>query len=111
VIVNGSVSNQRLLNRQTGSYTLALTDNSKVIEMNSGSVNTLTVPLNSTISFPSGAFIDVVQYGTGQTTITGSSGVTIRSLNGWLKISGQYGTATLTKIGGDEWYLSGNLTS
>ena len=98
-------------NRQTASYTLALTDLNKLVEINNASANTLTVPLNSSIAFAIGSKIDIVQYGAGQTTITPISGVTINSYLGALKIAGRYGACTLVKIGTNEWYCFGNLSN
>jgi hypothetical protein len=97
-------------NRQTASYTLALTDLNQLVEINNASANTLTVPLFSSIAFVIGSKIDIVQYGAGQTTITPISGVTINSYGGALKIAGRYGACTLVKIGTNEWYCFGNLT-
>jgi nitrogen fixation protein len=96
-------------NRQTSSYTLVLADRSKLVEMNVASANTLTVPLNSSVAFPTGTKIDVTQYGAGATTITATSGVTIRSYSGYLKLGSQYAACTLVKIATDEWYCYGNL--
>lgn len=98
-------------NRQTASYILALSDADKLVEMNVGSANTLTVPLNSTIAFPIGTQILIAQYGAGQTTVTPATvGVTIRSNGGKTKLNGQYSGATLIKIATDEWYLFGDIT-
>jgi hypothetical protein len=99
------------LNRQTASYTLVLSDTGKLVETNVATANTVTVPLNSTQAFEVGARIDIIQYGAGQTTITPTAGVTIRSANGWTKINAQYGAVSLVKIGTDEWYLFGNLNA
>ena len=99
------------LSRKTASYTLVLDDAGKLIEMNSGSANTITIPASSSVNFPSGSYIDVIQYGAGQTSFVTGSGVTVRSANGWLKINAQYGAATAIKIGGNEWYLVGNLNA
>lgn len=98
-------------NRQTASYTLVLADRGKLIEMNVATANNLTIPLNSSVAFPTGTKIDVVQYGAGQITFVATGGVTIRSANGWLKMNAQYGVATLVKIATDEWYLFGNLNA
>lgn len=97
-------------NRQTASYTLALTDRGKLVEMNVATANNLTVPLNSSIAFPIGSKIDLSQYGAGQTTVVATGGVTIRSAGGALKLAAQYSGASLVKIGTDEWYLFGNIT-
>lgn len=109
VTINGSLNHQRAYNRRTTDYTLALSDAGKIIEMNSSIANTVTIPTNLSIPFPSGSFIDVIQEGSGQTSFVTSSGVTVRSIGGKLKIEGQYGVATLVKKGGDEWYLYGDI--
>lgn len=99
-------------NRQPASYTLVLTDaDNKIVEMNVGSANNLTIPLNSTVAFPIGSEIPISQYGAGQTTIVATGGVTLRSANNWLKINAQYGAVSLVKVGTDEWYVWGNLNA
>jgi len=97
-------------NRQTASYTLALGDINDLVEMNVATANNLTVPLNSSVAFPIGTKIDIAQYGAGQTTVVATSGVTVRSAGGALKLAVQYSGATLVKIGTDEWYLFGDIT-
>jgi hypothetical protein len=96
-------------NRQTASYTLVLSDADKIVEMNVGSANNLTVPLNSSVAFATGTQILLSQYGAGQTTIVATSGVTIRSNGGKLKLNAQYSGATLVKIAENEWYLFGDI--
>ena len=114
LMADGSVttgSSLIITNRQTASYTLVLADADKLVEMNVATANNLTVPLNSSVAFAIGTKIDVAQYGAGQTTVVATSGVTVRSAGGALKIVGQYSAATLVKIGTDEWYLIGNITT
>ncbi len=96
-------------NRQTASYTLVLSDADKLLEMNVGSANNLTVPLNSSVAFATGTQILLAQYGAGQTTIVATSGVTIRSNGAKLKLNAQYSGATLVKIAENEWYLFGDI--
>jgi hypothetical protein len=96
-------------NRQTASYTLVLSDADKLVEMNVGSANNLTVPLNSSVAFATGTQILLAQYGAGQTTIVATSGVTVRSNGGKLKLNAQYSGATLVKIAENEWYLFGDI--
>ena len=99
-------------NAQTGtSYTLALSDNGKIISMSNASANTLTIPLNSSVDFPTGAQITIIQKGAGQTTITGDVGVTINSIDSNKKIASQYGAVTCVQELDDTWYMFGNLTS
>lgn len=96
-------------NRQTASYTLVLSDADKLVEMNVATANNLTIPLNSSVAFSIGTQILLAQYGAGQTTIVATSGVTIRSNGGKLKLNAQYSGATLIKIASDEWYLFGDI--
>jgi hypothetical protein len=98
-------------NRQTASYTLVLSDADKLVEMNVGSANNLTIPLNSSVAFSTGTQILLAQYGAGQTTIVATSGVTVRSNGGKLKLNVQYSGATLIKIAENEWYLFGDIVA
>jgi hypothetical protein len=99
-----------VIDTKTDSYTLLLTDAGETIEMNSASANTVTIPLNSSVAFPIGTTLDIIQYGAGQTTIVATSGVTLRSKEAALKLTGQYSGATLYKRGTDEWVIVGDLT-
>jgi hypothetical protein len=99
------------INTQTGSYTLALSDVGKAVEMNVAGANNLTVPLNATVAFPILTRIDITQIGAGQTTIVATGGVTIRQRESKLKLAGQYAGASLYKRGTDEWVLFGDLTT
>jgi hypothetical protein len=96
-------------NRQTASYTLVLSDADKLVEMNVGSANNLTIPLNSSVAFGIGTQILLAQYGAGQTTIVLTSGVTLRSNGAKVKLNAQYSGATLIKIAENEWYLFGDI--
>ena len=109
--ITGAELTQVTIDNKTASYTLVLADANKLIEINNGSANTLGVPLNSTDAFHIGTQILIAQQGAGQTTITPVSGVTLRSSGGKLKISAQYGVATLIKRATDEWYVAGDLTT
>jgi hypothetical protein len=99
-------------NEQTGTtYTLVLTDDGKIVEMNNASANTLTVPPNSSVAFPVGSQILVLQTGAGQTTVAAGAGVTVNSKDGNLKLSAQWCAATLIKRATDSWVLAGDLTA
>ena len=99
------------INTQTASYGLVLADAGKIVEMNVGSANNLTVPLNATQAFATGTIIDILQFGAGKTTVVATGGVTIESLGGLLSLNGQYAGATLYKRGTDYWVLVGNLVA
>ena len=109
--LDSKVSELIITNRQVASYSLALSDKNKLVEMNVGSANNLTIPLDSSISFAIGTQILLSQYGAGQTTILPTGGVTLRSALGKTKLTSQYSGATLIKIATDEWYLFGDITT
>lgn len=94
------------VNNQTTNYTLVLTDaDTKLVEMNSASSNTVTIPPNSSVAFPTGTIISVVQQGAGNTAMVAGAGVTIRSQSGVLTSPGQYSPMVIEKRATDEWYL------
>jgi hypothetical protein len=95
---------------QTASYTLVLADKGKLVEMSNASANNLTVPLNATVAYPVGTQINVLQTGTGQTTIVATGGVTINATPG-LKLRTQWSSATLIKRGTDTWVAVGDLSA
>ena len=97
-------------NTSTGStYTLVLTDAGKVLPISNSSANTVTVPTNASVALPTGTAVTLVQTGTGQTSVTGASGVAVYSESSKLKLRGQYAAATLLKTDTDTWVAFGNL--
>ena len=99
------------LDRKTADYTLVLTDAGKVIEINSGSSENVTIPPNSSVAFPTGTQIVIVRLGAGAVTIVEGSGVTTRSDGDKNKIKSQYSSCVLIKHETNEWYILGNLDS
>jgi len=111
--VQGGLVAPLLFNRITGSYTLVLADQGKMIEANFSTNLIITVPLALNVNFPIGTEISVVMRNTGTVQIVGEVGfsaVTVNSAGGLNTISTRYGAASLVKVGADEWYLYGNLT-
>lgn len=109
--VSGDVGNLLHCNRQTDSYTLEITDAGKCVEINSADPENLTVPANADVPFPIGTVVYVVQYGAGVLTLVEDTDVTINSLSGYVTSAGQYANIKLHKIGTNEWYASGDLTT
>lgn len=98
------------INPQTGtSYTLALTDVAKIVTLSNAAAITLTVPPESSVAWPTGTTIVLVQLGAGTVTVTAGAGVTINSAGAAVNIGAQYGAVTLTKYGTNTWLLIGNL--
>ena len=107
--VTGNVIYNLGLNSQTGTtYTFAATDRGKLVTMNNGSAQTVTVPPNSSVSIAVGSQVQVAGLGAGEITMAAGSGVTLRSTPG-LKLRAQYSSVTCIKIATDEWILVGDL--
>lgn len=98
-----------VINSQVTSYTLILSDSNKMIEINSASATTVTIPTNSTTPFPIGTKIDILATGTGDVTISGASGVTVNSESNKAKIFAQWSAATVVKRDINTWVLIGAL--
>ena len=115
-IVGGSVSPSTALslNAQTGTtYTFVLTDaNNTLVTASNASAQTYTIPPNSSVAYPVGAQLNIIQIGAGQVSFARGSGVTIAS-NGATatapKLRVQYSSATAIKVATDTWYVVGDI--
>jgi hypothetical protein len=101
-------------NARTASYVLALSDQSKLIEVNSSSATNVGVPLDATVNFPIGTCIAIMQTGTGQVTIDPAIGtptsVTVNATPG-LKTRTQWSMITIIKRGANLWVAVGDLSA
>lgn len=95
------------INTISGSVSLAATDNAEVIQSNATSAITITIPAG----LPNGFNCMVLQYGAGQITFSGASGVTIINRNGYNKTIGQYALVTILHIGSNVVIISGELSN
>jgi hypothetical protein len=98
--------------QKTASYSLSqLTHRDSMIEVDSTSATTLTIPLDSTVNYPVGTTIDILQTNTGQVTIAPVSGsVTVNATPG-LKLRTRWSSATLMKRAANTWVVYGDLTA
>jgi hypothetical protein len=101
-------------NAQTASYTIVLTDASKLVTLSVGSANTVSIPTNASVAYPTGSVINVIQIGAGQTTIQASSSgtTTIQSTGAATaapKLRAQYSAASCIKVATDTWYVIGDI--
>lgn len=99
------------INAQTGTtYTLVLGDAGKLVTLTNGSAITLTVPTNASVAYPTGTVIALAQLGAGLVTVEDASGVTINGTTpGDEDLTGQWATATLTKLATNTWLISGGV--
>jgi hypothetical protein len=119
-IINGDISAtaaieqnkiaDTIINAQVASYTLVLADKNKMVEISNASANTLTVPPNSSVAFPIGSTITILQTGAGQCTLTAGAGVTVNGTPG-LKLRTTWSSATLIKRATDTWVALGDMVA
>jgi hypothetical protein len=101
------------VNAQTGTtYTFVLTDKDDLVTASNASAQTYTIPLNSSVAFPTGSLVNLIQIGAGQVTIAATGGVTLASTGATSaspKTRAQYSVITLIKAGTDSWYATGDI--
>jgi len=98
------------LNAQTGTtYTLVLTDNGRLVTLDNAAAITVTVPLNSSVAFATGAIVNLQQIGAGQVTVAGAGGVTLNGTG--TKTRAQWSAASLVKTDTNTWTLIGDITT
>jgi hypothetical protein len=95
----------------TTARTLSAGDRDAYIRMTNASANAVTLPPNATVAIPVGTRVWVEQAGAGRTTIVAGVGVTLRqsSPTATLYCRAQYSQVWATKVGTDEWVLSGDF--
>ena len=98
---------------QVAAYTFVLADAETLVVYNGASAANFTVPLNSSVAFPVGTQINVLQYGYagGIITFVGAGGVTLYSEGSKFKTKGQFAIATLIKTDTDAWVVVGNTAA
>ncbi len=104
----GDWSSAQTVKEETDSYTLVVSDAGKLVKLTKSTGLTLTIPTEAAQAFGIGQQINIIQYGAGQVTVTGDTGVTVRSTP-TSKLRIQYSTAVLVKIASNEWVLAGDL--
>lgn len=115
VSLDYAASTALTLNAQTGTtYTFVLADAAlKLVTASNASAQTYTIPLNSSVAYPTGSQINIIQIGAGQVTIVGAGGVTVASTGATAaqpKLRVQYSAATLMKVATDTWYVVGDIS-
>lgn len=93
----------KLLNVQTGNYTLTQNDNGRIVVINSGTGKTVTVPQY----LPLGFSCEVIQMGAGQVTFATSS-TTINNRQSHTKTNAQHAKVQLISYAADVFNLSGD---
>lgn len=78
--LNGMLVDYRLETIATGNYTLAASDQNKVVTFTNASAASLTIPNDSTTNFPLGSIVYIYREGGGSVTLAPASGVTLSKL-------------------------------
>lgn len=94
---------------QTGSYTIVTGDVNNVVEYNSASAGTFTIPADNSF-WPVGRRMEVLQVSSGQVTIAGGSGVTVNGTP-TTKTRTQWSGATIIKRAANTFVVVGDLAS
>jgi hypothetical protein len=106
---SAGVASLTTFTEKTADYTLdTLAHKDNVVEMNSTSPTTFTVPTDAALAWPIGASMDIFQTNTGEVTIAASAGVTLNRTPG-NKLRTRWSSATILKRGTDNWILYGDL--
>lgn len=102
------------INTQTGtSYTTVLADNGKLVTLSNAAAIAVTIPPNSSVTYPVGAQINMAQLGAGQVTVAGDTGVTVVSTGATAatpKTRAQYSTLTAVQTSTDNWLVMGDIS-
>jgi hypothetical protein len=81
-----------------------------IVDIRMQVANTFTIPPDSVINFPIGTTLDILQSGTGQTTVVPATGVVLNYTPG-NKLRFQWSIATILKRDANTWLLFGDLTA
>jgi hypothetical protein len=104
---------QTTIVQKTASYTLStLTHRDSMIEVDSTSGTTITIPTDATLNYPIGTTIDILQTNTGQVTIAAvTPGTTTVNSTPGLKLRTRWSSCTLMKRAANTWVVFGDLTA
>ena len=87
----------------------SLSERDTIIDVRMQVANNFTIPADSVVNFPIGTTLDILQSGTGQTTVVAGAGVVLNFTPGQ-KLRFQWSMATLLKRDANTWLLFGDLT-
>ena len=94
----------------SGNVTLALTDSGKHFYRSTTAPHTITIPVNSSVAFPIGTVVSIVNQAVGNITLSQGSASLYLAGNATAasRTITTYGMATLIKVATDSWFVNGN---
>lgn len=106
----GGGSSAKTVNAQTGTtYTPVIGDANNIITLSNTASITLTIPLNSSVAYPVGTELELIQLNTGQVTVVGAAGVTLNATPG-TKLRARYSGCGLIQVAANSWVMVGDTT-
>lgn len=90
-----------------GSRALLIGDANNYLRCTSAGSTVLTVPTNASVAFPNGTHVDIHR-ASGTVSVAAAGGVTVNTAE-TLILRKTHSTATLIKVGTNEWDLVGDL--
>lgn len=96
----------RMQSNSSTTITLVPNDSGTFISATASTAISIPLPASSTSSFAIGSYIDIMQAGTGQITVTAPSGTLTAPGS---KSSKQYGVIRIISQAPDYWLMSGDL--
>lgn len=93
------------------SVTLLASHEGCLVTLNNASAQTLTVPQDSTLTWPIGGRVRLMRLGTGQITVVAGSGATVRFANSFDNFRAQYSVCELIKIAANTWVFAGDTSA
>lgn len=99
------------VNTQSVSHTAVIGDANQLVVITDSSAANFTIPPNSSVAFPVGTSLSVIQDGTGQVTLNPQDGtVTINTPTGTLTTRARWSTISVVQISANVWVAGGDLT-
>lgn len=94
---------------QASSYTFVLADRGTMVEYNSASAGTFTIPTNASVQYDINTIISFRQVGAGQLTLAAPGGGTLNTPTS-LTTRAQWSEGKIHKRATDTWVIAGDLT-
>lgn len=110
-ITGAELKNSSLIFTTNSTYNFSLTDANTSVFLADGSSVIARIPNNTSVAFPIGTRIEIIQNDAGQVQVVPVSGVTLKSEGAKDKTAAQYSQATLLKGDTNTWYLFGDITT
>ena len=107
---SGTIVDHPTFFSRTTAYTLALTDDGNITEVDSTSSVIITIPAYGSVPFVAGSKITIIRINTGAVTVQGDTGVTLNATPG-TKLRDRWSVATLICRGTNSWVLTGDISS